>query len=99
MTCPPFALLLHCLEVVDGVQALLHLDGWVERIDDLLTGVDGFPPGDVLRLWLADGSRVIVRPSGTEPKIKLYVFAKDAGREAADALLNALEEAGRKLLA
>ena len=40
-----------------------------------------------------------MRPRGTEPKIKLYVFAKDAGREAADALLNALEEAGRKQLA
>ena len=40
-----------------------------------------------------------MRPSGTEPKIKLYVFAKDASREAADALLDALEEAGRKLLA
>ena len=43
------------------------------RIDDLLTGVDGFPPGDVLRLWLADGSRVIVRPSGTEPKVNVYL--------------------------
>ena len=45
----------------------------VERIDDLLEGVDDLPPGDVLRLWLVDGSRVIVRPSGTEPKLKLYL--------------------------
>ena len=47
----------------------------VDRIDDLLTGVDGLPPGDVLRLWLVDGSRVIVRPSGTEPKLKIYLEA------------------------
>ena len=39
-----------------------------------------------------------MRPSGTEPKIKLYVFAKDADRAAADALLDALEAAGRELL-
>ena len=42
---------------------------------------------------------MIVRPSGTEPKIKLYVFAKDVSREAADALLDQLEAAGRELLA
>ena len=48
----------------------------VTGIDDLLLGVDGFPPGDVLRLWLADGSRVIVRPSGTEPKLKVYLDAR-----------------------
>ena len=54
---------------------------------------------NVLRFELCDGTHIVVRPSGTEPKIKLYVFAKDASREAADALLDALEEAGRKLLA
>ncbi|MBD3757849.1 MAG: phospho-sugar mutase [Microbacterium sp.] len=71
----------------------------VERIDDLLTGVDGFPPGDVLRLWLADGSRVIVRPSGTEPKLKAYLDAR--GETAADAAarLAALDAAARELIA
>src|SRR3546814_4434811 len=48
-------------------------DSPVARIDDLLTGVDGLPPGDVLRIWLEDGSRLIVRPSGTEPKLKMYL--------------------------
>lgn len=45
----------------------------VERIDDLELGVDGLPPTDGIRLNLAQGCRVIVRPSGTEPKVKCYL--------------------------
>ena len=45
----------------------------VERIDDLSLGSDTLPPTDGLRFALADGARVIVRPSGTEPKIKCYL--------------------------
>lgn len=44
----------------------------VTAIDDLRTGVNGLPPTDGIRLW-AEGIRVIVRPSGTEPKIKCYL--------------------------
>jgi phosphomannomutase len=71
----------------------------VERIDDLLSGADGLPSGDVLRLWLVDGSRLIVRPSGTEPKLKAYLDVR--GDSAADAAerLAALESGTRALLA
>jgi phosphomannomutase len=45
----------------------------VERLDDLERGEGGLPPTDGLRFTLADHGRVIVRPSGTEPKIKCYL--------------------------
>jgi phosphomannomutase len=45
----------------------------VERIDDLATPRDGLPPTDGVRFVLADRARVVVRPSGTEPKLKCYV--------------------------
>jgi phosphomannomutase len=45
----------------------------VLHIDDLSTGSAGLPPTEGLRFALADQARVIVRPSGTEPKIKCYL--------------------------
>jgi phosphomannomutase len=45
----------------------------VEQFEDLGSGVDGLPPTDGVRLRLAEGTRVIVRPSGTEPKLKCYL--------------------------
>lgn len=47
----------------------------VDRIEDLAEGFGELPPSDVLRMWMADGSRIMVRPSGTEPKLKVYVDA------------------------
>jgi phosphomannomutase len=45
----------------------------VARTDDLAEGSEGLPPTEGLRYYLADDSRVIVRPSGTEPKLKVYL--------------------------
>lgn len=70
----------------------------IDRIDDLLEGVDGLPPGDVVRLWLSDGSRVIVRPSGTEPKLKVYLDVRGDDRADAAARLRAVAAGARDLL-
>jgi phosphomannomutase len=45
----------------------------VDSVRDLAEGLDGLPPTDGVVLLTADDTRVIVRPSGTEPKVKCYI--------------------------
>jgi phosphomannomutase len=77
----------------------------VSRVDDFAAGFAGLPASDILRYQLTDGSRVIVRPSGTEPKVKVYIDASSvegtaAHRQAvAQATVDRLETGMRELLA
>ena len=71
----------------------------VTGIDDLLTGTGGVPASDVLRLWLEDGSRLIVRPSGTEPKLKAYLDVRGTSADDAQERLAALDAGTRALIA
>ncbi|MDO9378048.1 MAG: phospho-sugar mutase [Nocardioidaceae bacterium] len=72
----------------DPPVALGGLD--VVGVDDLAHGGDGLPPTDGLRIRLAEDARVVVRPSGTEPKLKAYLEVvlpvTDDAPDAVDAL-------------
>ncbi|MFG2002539.1 phospho-sugar mutase [Spirillospora sp. NPDC048911] len=73
------------LALITGAMARLRADRparlggrTVERVDDLAEGTGGLPPTDGLRFQLSagvsgGGARVVVRPSGTEPKLKCYL--------------------------
>ncbi len=39
---------------------------------DYSEGLDNLPKSDVLKVWLENGTEIVIRPSGTEPKIKIY---------------------------
>lgn len=58
----------------------------------------GLPAADVIGLMLESGATVIVRPSGTEPKMKIYVTAKEKTAEASEKMLKKLEDAAKKLV-
>ncbi|MGI9606898.1 MAG: phospho-sugar mutase [Acidimicrobiales bacterium] len=69
----------------------------VLHIDDLIHG-GRLPPSDVL-IYALEGGRLIIRPSGTEPKVKAYVEAVAGDRSEADLRRAQLEDAARHLLA
>ena len=56
------------------------------------------PGANVVSFTLGEGVKVLIRPSGTEPKIKAYLFAKAATREQALQMLDELQEAAKALL-
>lgn len=55
----------------------------VLRVLDYAGGLDGLPKSDVLKFILEGGCTLVVRPSGTEPKLKLYLSVSAQSREAA----------------
>lgn len=61
-------------------------------------GVIDLPKSNVLEYRLADGCKLIVRPSGTEPKIKIYLSGKGATREASEAVIQKMKDAVPALL-
>lgn len=61
---------------INGARVTRLLDYKIQKEKDLLSGKESvldYPKSDVLQFYLEDGSKVSVRPSGTEPKIKFYI--------------------------
>ena len=70
----------------------------VESIDDLAAPTSALPPTDGLRIWLAGGIRVIVRPSGTEAKMKCYIEVITSTSEESQKLLDQIRQPLKELL-
>ncbi|MBQ6496005.1 MAG: phospho-sugar mutase [Firmicutes bacterium] len=81
----------------------------IERIRDYDSGVitetatgstspTGLPGSNMLFYELAGGSKAIVRPSGTEPKVKLYLMAQGADAASCDAALDTVKAALLKIV-
>ncbi len=62
----------------------------VESVDDLAAPTDGLPPTDGVRLWLSGGVRIIIRPSGTEAKLKCYIEVITPDQQSAEKELQTL---------
>lgn len=71
----------------------------VRGVDDLIAGSADLPPSDVLRFRLDEGARLIVRPSGTEPKLKAYLDVHAAAGSVAEKRQRAGEVLGRLVAA
>ena len=81
------------MRTMQGIMAKLRQDppatiaGYaVQKATDYQNDVTGLPKADVLEYRLANGAKLMVRPSGTEPKIKVYLSAVAESESAADAI-------------
>lgn len=70
----------------------------IEEIIDFSTGIRDLPKENVLKYIWGDGSWIAVRPSGTEPKIKVYYSIVDPSKENAKARLESIREEIRNII-
>ena len=88
------------MHTMQGIMARLRANAPAEIAGYAVAGVTdyaaegtGLPRADVLEYRLANGAKLMVRPSGTEPKIKVYLSAVADSAAAADAINGQLAEA------
>ncbi|SHI31126.1 phospho-sugar mutase [Pseudobutyrivibrio xylanivorans] len=80
------------LEKMQGIMATMRNDipqiGGIKvvKVNDYLKGIDGLPKSDVIKFFLEGNSSVVVRPSGTEPKMKVYVSVSAENETASTAI-------------
>jgi len=67
----------------------------VTSIQDYVTPPAGQPEADLVRFDLTSGDRIIMRPSGTEPKLKVYLDTLSSSKAAADQALDDRTRTGK----
>lgn len=70
----------------------------VEQSIDYAQGYNGLPPANMVEFCLEGENKIIFRPSGTEPKIKLYLFAKGSTAKDATSILDELEHSAKQFV-
>jgi phosphoglucomutase len=70
----------------------------VLKLLDYAEGLGGLPKSDVLKFLLEDNCSIVVRPSGTEPKLKTYVSVSAENKEAAEAVERSITAESEKYL-
>ena len=93
------------MAAMDGLMKSLRtappaeIAGWkVAGMADYLNDNTGLIPSDVLEFRLEEAGKVIVRPSGTEPKLKVYLSVRGTGEDDAQARLEKLSQGAQALL-
>lgn len=70
----------------------------VVKLLDYAPGLDGLPKSDVLKFLLEDNCSIVVRPSGTEPKLKTYISVSAENKEAAEKVEAAIRKSAEEYL-
>lgn len=88
-------------EAVDKYKVVKVCDYLLKKETDITTGKDSdinLPKSNVISLNLEGDNAVIIRPSGTEPKIKLYITAVGSDKDDAEAICKSLVKSSKELL-
>ena len=83
---------------VGVLQQKDYKDGSVVNVADGAKSTMELSGSNVLRYEMADGTSLIVRPSGTEPKVKVYIMAKGANKAEAEAKVDVLAAAAKEIV-
>ena len=86
---------------ISGVKVVTRKDYTDGSVVDCATGAKSameLSGSNVLRFELADGTTILVRPSGTEPKIKVYLSAVGKTREEADSVIETMKQTANELM-
>ena len=82
-------------KTLGNAKLIKYIDYEIEKSYDIINGTEessGIPVSNVLKFYFDDESWYAVRPSGTEPKIKIYMYSKAKSKEAAEEKLEEMKK-------